>query len=76
VDVGLYINADDKNIDVQGWMAACRLHLKIASQARLPLDFVYINSWMKFPDHNLPETDPTSFTSLVDTASAIFGGAD
>lgn len=29
-------------------------------------DFVTLQSWMAHPDHVLPETDPTTFTGLVD----------
>ncbi len=72
MSVGLYINADDNYIDANSWLAACRSHLEAAAHARLPLEFVYVASWAKFPDHNLPETDPTSFTSLVDAASVLF----
>lgn len=68
IAAGLYINAEDQNTTNANWMATNREHLKTALEGNLGLDFVYIASWTKFPDRNLPETDPTSYTSLVNDA--------
>jgi hypothetical protein len=65
---GLYIDAEDQNATNASWMAATREHLKAALQMKLGLDFIYIASWMRFPDRNLPETDLMSYTSLVNDA--------
>jgi len=69
ISAGLYINAEEqKNITNVTWMSANREHLKTALKPSSGLDFVYIASWGKFPDRNLPESDPTSYTSLVNDA--------
>jgi hypothetical protein len=49
-------------------MSDNREHLKTALTSGAGLDFYYIVSWMKFPDRNLPESDPAAYTSLVDDA--------
>jgi hypothetical protein len=76
---GLIINADDPEFGRSGrrltesdWMRANRDHMQMARDARLPLDAIIINSWMRFPQHNLPEVDPLAYTSLVTDAARIW----
>jgi hypothetical protein len=65
---GLYINAEDQNTTNVNWMKVNREHLETALKPNSGLDFVYIASWGRFPDRNLPESDPTAYTSLVNDA--------
>ena len=37
----------------------------IRSLLDLPLDQVVFQTWVSYPDHVLPETDPTSMTGIV-----------
>jgi hypothetical protein len=79
--VGLIFNADPRHIQSADgetvsdkpmtdalWMQAVRDHMKLAHERRLPLDFVSLNSWVKFPLRNLPESDRAAYTSLVNYA--------
>jgi hypothetical protein len=68
ISVGLYIDAEDQGVTSAQWMSANREHLKTAMTSGSGLDFYYIVSWMKFPDRNLPESDPSAYTSLVNDA--------
>jgi hypothetical protein len=36
------------------------------------LDFIVINSWIKYPTLNLPESNPSAYTSLVDFAAHLW----
>ena len=74
VKAGLYVNAPDAGVDNVQWMNGNREHLRIAAGSGVDLDFLYIASWMKFPLYNLPETDTSAYTSLVNDAFSIFGG--
>jgi hypothetical protein len=53
------------------WMAAVHKHIDLIKQNAIPLDAVDIGSWMKFPARNLPETDPQSWTSVVNYAHDV-----
>jgi hypothetical protein len=53
------------------WMAAVRKHIDLIKQNAIPLDAVDFESWMKFPRHNLPETDPQAWTSIVNYAHDV-----
>jgi hypothetical protein len=53
------------------WMAAVRKHIDLVKQNGIPLDAVDIESWMKFPRRNLPETDPNAWTSIVNYAHDV-----
>ena len=79
--VGLIMDADDRYVESPDgrvitkepmtndlWMQQVRGHMQLAHDARLPLDAISINSWMRFPKRNLPESDPNAFTSLVNFA--------
>jgi hypothetical protein len=68
IGVGLFINAEDKDVTERKFFDATRDHLQVAIGAKAGLDFVYLASWMKFPSRNLPETDPQAYTSLIDQA--------
>lgn len=86
VKVGLIINADDRFVEVgegiekkeavtaKDWMQANRNHMQIAHDEKLQLDAIIINSWMKFPKWNLPESDPNAYASLVNDAYRIWAG--
>ncbi len=50
------------------WMAAVRKHIDLIRQDSIPLDAIDLSSWMKFPRHNLPETDPLAWTALINYA--------
>ncbi len=71
IAAGLGINAYDRDVTNTQWMDDNRGHLKTAIDANAGLDFVIINSWMKYPERNLPESDPEAYTSLVNTAYSI-----
>ena len=79
VKAGLIIDADDdfvvtgnaktrQPITAEGFMQANRDHMRLVHDAGLPLDFIVIDSWMKYPKWNLPESDPNAFASLVNFA--------
>jgi hypothetical protein len=80
VKAGVFINADDRWVEHLGqvvpgetltdhmWMQENREHLRAIHDAKLPLDFIMIASWMKFPRRNLPENDPDAYASLVNFA--------
>jgi hypothetical protein len=53
------------------WMAAVRKHIDLVKQDSIPLDAVDIESWMKFPRYNLPETDPLAWTSIINYAHDV-----
>jgi hypothetical protein len=53
------------------WMAAVRKHIDLVKQHAIPLDAIDIESWMKFPRRNLPESDPLAWTSIVDYAHDV-----
>ncbi len=72
VQSGLYIDAEDDDVDAAGWMRACEAHISAAANSNIPLDFIYIASWMKYPDRNLPENDPASLTYLINDAYDAF----
>lgn len=71
IKTGLIIN-DNKigpSVSDETWMAANRRHIKeVADRNGLGLAFLLINGWMHHPRRNLPETDPTAYTSLIDYA--------
>jgi hypothetical protein len=82
---GLLMNADDRFNESadgkvatttpatnQSWMQMVRGHMELAHAQKLPLDFIEINSWMKFPERNLPESDPQAFTALINDAYRIW----
>jgi len=49
------------------WIALAEQHMAdFETHAALTPDEVILQSWMPYPKHLLPETDPTSFTYLVD----------
>lgn len=84
IKVGLIINADDRFVEMgegihtkqpvtaKGWMQANRHHMQIVHDAKLQLDAIMINSWMKFPKWNLPESDSDAYVSLVNDAYRIW----
>lgn len=53
------------------WMAAVRKHIEIVKRDHIPLDAIDLESWMRFPVENLPESDPSAFASLVMYADEI-----
>jgi hypothetical protein len=84
---GLLMDAEDKYMESgdgksmsttpvtnDGWMKMVRDHVTLAKAEKLPLDYVAFVSWMKFPDKNLPETDPSAFSSLVNDAYRTWYG--
>ena len=83
--VGLLLDAEDdtvqsadgsvitkEKVTLGSWMQMVREHMALARRERLPLDHVEIVSWMKFPQKNLPESDPDAFASLVGEAWRVF----
>src|SRR4029077_6489054 len=49
------------------WIAAAEQHITdIETHGRLVADQAIFQSWEAYPKHLLPETDPTSFTYLID----------
>jgi hypothetical protein len=58
----------DRSMNAQYWMASVRKHIDLVVANNLPLDAIDIESWMKFPRKNLPETDATAWTSVVNYA--------
>jgi hypothetical protein len=64
---GLVVNAESNPMMTdETWMDDNRRNARAAAAADLNLDFVLINSWHGHPSHNLPETDPEAYTSLID----------
>ena len=59
----------------QSWMVATQQNIRDMRAAKLQLDFVMFDTWMQHPKKNLPESDPLTFTSLVDWYVRN-GGAD
>jgi hypothetical protein len=55
----------------QYWMAAVRKHIDLIKSEKLPIDAVAFASWMRFPTRNLPETDPTAWTSAINYAHDV-----
>jgi len=55
------------------WMAAVRKHIDLIKQHAIPLDAIDFASWMKFPQRNLPESDPEAWTSLINYAHDVLG---
>jgi hypothetical protein len=68
VRTGLIINSHEHGPTVTDaqWMEANRRH--IGDAAHLGLDFLFIAGWMGHPKNNLPDSNPSSYTSLVDFA--------
>lgn len=69
VRAGLIVNDDQVGPGVTdgSWMDANRRHIDdIARGGGLGLDSILISSWMGYPRNNLPENDPTAYSSLVD----------
>jgi len=67
---GLYINtANQPGMTDAEWMEENRQHIRDAVAGGIDLDFFLISSWHNHPRVNLPESDPTSYTSLVEFAS-------
>jgi hypothetical protein len=67
---GIIINAENRpGMTDAAWMEANRAHIRAVAAANLGLDFITINTWQGHPTRNLPETDPTSYTSLIDYAA-------
>ena len=85
IKAGLFMDAEDQFVQSpdgsaitttpvtnQSWMKMARDHIQLAHASKLPLDFMIITSWMKFPALNLPETDSLALTSLVDDAFRLW----
>jgi hypothetical protein len=65
VSPGMYINTHGHETDDREWIAGAEGHAAEIAGLHLDLDFVVVSSWSRLPEHNLPETDPTTLTSLV-----------
>jgi hypothetical protein len=50
-------------------MDANRQHIRDAAAAGLGLDHIEIDSWQNHPRLNLPENDPTAYSSLINYAA-------
>lgn len=87
IKAGLLMDAEDRYMESgdgrsisttpvteAGWMQMVREHMTLTKADNLPVDYIQIVSWMKFPNHNLPETDPLTSTSLVNDAYRIWHG--
>lgn len=85
IKIGLLINADDgvvssddgrsvttTPVTADSWVRMARGHMALAHENQLALDAVEIVSWMRFPTHNLPETDSTALSSLVNDAATLW----
>lgn len=83
--VGLFMDADDQYVESANgsvttttpmtdahWMQQVEGHMQLANQDGMPLDFIYIASWMDYPLLNLPQTNSTAFTYLVDYAHQLW----
>jgi hypothetical protein len=55
----------------QYWMAAVRKHIDMIKSNNLPLDAVAFASWMRFPTHNLPDSDQTAWTNAINYAHDV-----
>jgi hypothetical protein len=44
-------------------------HMQTAAQAYPGLNFLILASWARFPDRDLPESDPNAYVLLVNYAS-------
>jgi len=66
IPVGHIYNGDDGASDA-AWMALAEQHMTdFETHAALMPDEAIFQSWEPYPKHLLPETDPTSFTYLID----------
>jgi hypothetical protein len=73
IKAGLYIKADDEGVySSHDWLNSNRLLLQNVAATGIPLDFLYIVSWLKYPDRNLPDSDPDAYASLINDAYADF----
>ena len=54
------------------WVADAKKNAEAVNAAKLPFDIVLFATWMQHPRHNLPESDPTSFASMVDWYANTF----
>ena len=50
------------------WIAQNRQHIAQSMQPDLGLDILAIDQWQRRIERNLPETDPTAYTSLINDA--------
>jgi len=63
---GVIYNGDNNSKTDEEEMAECRTHFQQWKNLALPApDHIVIEGWYKHPVHNLPETDPGAFVSLV-----------
>ena len=67
LQIGLIVDADGgPGVTDEDWMAANLTHIHdIAHGDGFGLDYVAVDQWMHHVHHNLPESDPHAYTSLV-----------
>lgn len=78
IATGLFINADGgKNYPMTDaeWMDLTRSHLREALASNLGEDFIDIAQWHRHVKYNLPESDPSSWTSMSALAVDLESGA-
>lgn len=66
IPAGHIYNGNGQSSDAD-WMAAAEEHLaEMETRERLLADEAIFQSWEHYPKHDLPETDPTALTYLID----------
>jgi hypothetical protein len=63
---GIFLTASGgPDVTDESWMKEAKQNIINVREAKLPLDFAIVASWVHHPYSNLPETDPLALTSLV-----------
>jgi hypothetical protein len=62
-----------RDVTDASWMAEARASAHAIVAAKLNFDIVMVASWMRHPEHDLPESDPMSLTALLNYYDDIVG---
>jgi hypothetical protein len=72
VKVAVFVGAPGgPGVTDTSWMEATRGNMSAVLEANLGIDAVWITSWTGHPAHNLPEDDPLTLTSLINSWVAM-----
>jgi hypothetical protein len=66
IPLGIIVNADGSESSDATWIAAAREHLNAFEAALGVPDQIVFQSWNRFPQTLLPESDPDAFTWLLE----------
>ena len=73
IPFGIVIDGNPRDISNATWIASAQGHALAAERAVGPLDHVIFQSWHRYPNKLLPETDSDAFTWLIDHDLGRFG---